>query len=223
MCGSIAIPFRAAPAVSDICVSNDGPIRHYFPSRRRQAWTARARVTGISPLRGSLRAAPTACGCGWTGVSLLDCRRGSGRTPAESCRNAKQPATGCFMDGWEPLCTVSGRLRCGRSPHRWWWRILRCRCSLPLGGLSPADVSKLPDMTASRRCFSKFNEDMFSSHLIRQKSAFLKPSFKVFFYFLYCRDNRFSDCSMGNPLYLSDPCQGISIQKEAESALLEIS
>ena len=59
MCGSIAIPFRAAPAVSDICVSNDGPIRHYFPSRRRQAWTARARVTGISPLRGSLRAAPT--------------------------------------------------------------------------------------------------------------------------------------------------------------------
>ena len=80
MCGSIAIPFRAAPAVSDICVSNDGPIRHYFPSRGRQAWTARARVTGISPHRGSLRAAPTACGCGWTGVSLLDCRRGSGRT-----------------------------------------------------------------------------------------------------------------------------------------------
>ena len=34
MCGSIAIPFRAAPAVSDICVSNDGPIRHYFPSGR---------------------------------------------------------------------------------------------------------------------------------------------------------------------------------------------
>ena len=34
MCGSIAIPFRAAPAVSDICVSNDGPIRHYFPGRR---------------------------------------------------------------------------------------------------------------------------------------------------------------------------------------------
>lgn len=51
MCGSIAIPFRAAPAVSDICVSNDGPIRHYFPSRRQAAWTARARVTGISPLR----------------------------------------------------------------------------------------------------------------------------------------------------------------------------
>ena len=87
MCGSIAIPFRAAPAVSDICVSNDGPIRHYFPSRRRQAWTARARVTGISPLRGSLRAAPTACGCGWTGVSLLDCRRGSGVLP--QCETAR--------------------------------------------------------------------------------------------------------------------------------------
>ena len=91
MCGSIAIPFRAAPAVSDICVSNDGPIRHYFPSRRRQAWTARARVTGISPLRGSLRAAPTACGCGWTGVSLLDCRRGSGRTPVSPAAMRNSP------------------------------------------------------------------------------------------------------------------------------------
>ena len=105
--------------------------------------------------------------------------------------------------------------QCETARHRWSWRILQCRCSLPLGGLSPADVSKLPDMTASWRCFSKFNEDMFSSHLIRQKSAFLKPSFKVFFYFLYCRENRFSGCSMGNPLYLSDPCQGISIQKES--------
>ena len=91
MCGSIAIPFRAAPAVSDICVSNDGPIRHYFPSRGRQAWTARARVTGISPLRGSLRAAPTACGCGWTGVSLLDCRRGSGRTPVSPAAMRNSP------------------------------------------------------------------------------------------------------------------------------------
>ena len=100
MCGSIAIPFRAAPAVSDICVSNDGPIRHYFPSRRRQAWTARARVTGISPLRGSLRAAPTACGCGWTGVSLLDCRRGSGRTPVSpaAMRNSPPQAT-LWTDG----------------------------------------------------------------------------------------------------------------------------
>ena len=91
MCGSIAIPFRAAPAASDICVSNDGPIRHYFPSRGRQAWTARARVTGISPLRGSLRAAPIACGCGWTGVSLLDCRRGSGRTPVSPAAMRNSP------------------------------------------------------------------------------------------------------------------------------------
>ena len=29
------------------------------------------RFTGISPPRGSLRAAPIACGCGWTGVPLL--------------------------------------------------------------------------------------------------------------------------------------------------------
>ena len=46
--------------------------------------TALARVTGISPLRGSLRAAPIACGCGWTGVSLLDCWRGSGSASNEN-------------------------------------------------------------------------------------------------------------------------------------------
>ena len=55
-------------------------IRHYSPrcqgGNRR---TALARITGISPLRGSLRAAPIACGCGWAGVSLSDCRRGSMR------------------------------------------------------------------------------------------------------------------------------------------------
>ncbi len=47
-----------------------GSIRHYFPSPGRRSGTALARITGISPLRGSLRAAPIACVCGWAGVSL---------------------------------------------------------------------------------------------------------------------------------------------------------
>ena len=47
-------------------------IRHYFPRRGRQTETTQMRVTGISPLRGSLRAAPIACVCGWTGVSDPD-------------------------------------------------------------------------------------------------------------------------------------------------------
>ena len=52
MCGSIAIPFRAAPAVSDICVSNDGPIRHYFPSLGRQLTDrAGARHGNLTPPR----------------------------------------------------------------------------------------------------------------------------------------------------------------------------
>ena len=52
MCGSIAIPFRAAPAVSDICVSNDGPIRHYFPSPGRQLTDrAGARHGNLTPPR----------------------------------------------------------------------------------------------------------------------------------------------------------------------------
>ena len=47
-----------------------GSIRHYFPSPGRHSGTVLAHITGISPLRGSLRAAPIACVCGWAGVSL---------------------------------------------------------------------------------------------------------------------------------------------------------
>ena len=67
-------------------------------------------------------------------------------------RNAKQPATGCFVDGWVPLRTlcaaligasVEGRDFPSRlSPYRWSWRILQRRFSPPPGGLSPANVSR---------------------------------------------------------------------------------
>ena len=58
----------------DVCIPDlsFACIRHYFPRRGRQTETAHMRVTGISPLRGSLRAAPIACGCGWAGVSDPD-------------------------------------------------------------------------------------------------------------------------------------------------------
>ena len=89
-------------------------IRHYSP--RRQGGSRRtvlAHITGISPLRGSLRAAPIACSRYHPGLWLdrsiitgLLTRVGL----AETSRNAKQPATGCFVDGWAPLCTFLGRL-----------------------------------------------------------------------------------------------------------------
>ena len=148
MCGSIAIPFRAAPAASDICVSNDGPIRHYLPSRGRQAWTARARVTGISPLRGSLRAAPTACGCGGTGVSLSDGGRGSGWVNRPQCETARHRLL-CGRMGtalhlpWPSLMRAHG-------PHRWSWRILQRRFSPPPGGPLVSGRIPLPDILFAR-------------------------------------------------------------------------
>ena len=81
---------------------------------------------------------------GWRGSD-----QGSFGSPG---RNAKQPATGCFVDGWVPLRTlcaaligaaVEGRDFPSRlSPYRWSWRILQRRFSPPPGGLSPANVSR---------------------------------------------------------------------------------
>ena len=50
--------------------------------------TALVRVTGISPLRGSLRAAPIACGCGWAGVSLSLARVGPAPYSRPQCETA---------------------------------------------------------------------------------------------------------------------------------------
>ena len=81
---------------------------------------------------------------GWRGSD-----QGSFGSPG---RNAKQPATGCFVDGWVPLRTlcaaligaaVEGRDFPSRlSPYRWSWRILQRRFSPPPGGLSSANVSR---------------------------------------------------------------------------------
>jgi len=86
-------------------------------------------------------------GCGWTGVSLSDCWRGSDWF--KTSRNAKQPATGCFVDGWAPLCTFLGRLWCG-FPHRWSWRILQRRFSPPPGGPLVSGRIPLPDILFAR-------------------------------------------------------------------------
>ena len=75
-------------------------------------------------------------------------------------RNAKQPATGCFMDGWVPLCTLctaligasaeGGGFPSRLSPYRWSSRILQRRFSPPPGGLSPANVSRCRIFTCQR-------------------------------------------------------------------------
>ena len=89
-------------------------IRHYSP--RRQGGSRRtvlAHITGISPLRGSLRAAPIACSRYHPGLWLdrsIITRLLTRVGLAETSRNAKQPATGCFVDGWAPLSTFLGRL-----------------------------------------------------------------------------------------------------------------
>ena len=56
------------------------------PGQGRNGNRAWLRVTGISPLRGSLRAAPIACGCGWTGVPTL------------VLSSQDRSATACFLD-----------------------------------------------------------------------------------------------------------------------------
>ena len=78
-------------------------IRHYFPRRGRQTETAQTRVTGISPLRGSLRAA-----------SIKMAGQEYHYHPDEVI--AKQFVR-CFMVGWVPLAAFIGRLLCGK-PHR---------------------------------------------------------------------------------------------------------
>ena len=136
-------------------------------------------------------------GCGWAGVSFLDCWRGSDRGSFGSPgRNAKQPATGCFVDGWVPLCTLFAAL-IGASaggegvpfplcPYRWSWRILQRRFSPPPGGLSPANVSRCRIFTcqAARGC-------KMSPHCIGAENLILTTYFEVFFRNFLIRKNFF--------------------------------
>ena len=61
-----AIPFPISYMAAQLCTKGfnfttyAGSIRHYFPSLGRQSGTVLAHITGVSPLRGSLRAAPIA-------------------------------------------------------------------------------------------------------------------------------------------------------------------
>ena len=79
-------------------------------------------------------------GCGWTGVSLSLAGVGPEAPFRASGRNAKQPATGCFVDGWVPLCTLlaaligaSAEMSFPLCPYRWSSRILQRRFSSPPG------------------------------------------------------------------------------------------
>ena len=70
---------------------------------RNRTWLC---VTGISPLRGSLRAAPIACDCGWAGVPTL------------MLSSQDRSAMACFLDGWIrslPYCRFDAVACTGRS------------------------------------------------------------------------------------------------------------
>lgn len=86
------------------------------PGEGRDGNRAWLRVTGLSPLRGSLRAAPIACSCGWTGVPTL------------VLSSQDRPATICFLDGWT------------RSPP---YLPLSCRYSAQVGHRAPSSVACL--------------------------------------------------------------------------------
>ena len=101
-------------------------IRHYFPRPRAHALNCGWRRTpGISPLRGSLRAAR---------------RQGYHYRQTRSLRYILPLM---LLDGRVPLCTFVGRLLCSDLLHRWSWRVLR------IARLS-ADVIQSPDIKLSR-------------------------------------------------------------------------
>ena len=142
MCGSIAIPFRAAPAVSDICVSNDGPIRHYFPGPGRQQTDCAGTHHGnLTPPRIS----PSCPHCLWL---WLD----------RSIITGLPARVGQDSRGVLPQCeTARHRLLCGRmgtALHLSWPSLMRFPAQVVLAhppaslqpssrrGLSSADVSR---------------------------------------------------------------------------------
>ena len=84
------------------------------PGQGRNGNRAWLRVTGISPLRGSLRAAPIACSCGWTGVPTL------------VLSSQDRSAMICFLDGWT------------RSPP---YLPLLCRYTAQVGHRAPSSVA----------------------------------------------------------------------------------
>ena len=86
-------------------------------------------------------------GCGWTGVSLSDCWRGSGWVNQPQCETARHRLL-CGRMGtalhlpWPSLMRAHG-------PHRWSWRILQRRFSPPPGGPLVSGRIPLPDINFS--------------------------------------------------------------------------
>ena len=97
------------------------------------------RVTGISPLRGSLRAASIKM----DRQEYHDCLTGSLRDSLSSC----------FMDGWVPLCTLCWPSFMRGVPHRWSWRILQRR-SAPVWRSVRERIS-VAGCDRLARCFSR--------------------------------------------------------------------
>ena len=108
-----------------------------------------AHITGVSPLRGSLRAAPIACVCGWAGVSLC--------TDGVIAKQLARAVLGWIGTAghliWPSLITETEftaihlllQVVLAHPPHRF-----------PVSYAGPSgNVFQLPDMTAGLRCFSK--------------------------------------------------------------------
>ena len=100
--------------------------------------TALARVTGISPLRGSLRAAPRPVAV--TGQEYhYQIAGGVGPDKPATMRNGP-PQAAFGTDGYRSAPSLAV-FDAGSRPHRWSSRILPRRSS-PFRGLPPADVSR---------------------------------------------------------------------------------
>ena len=129
-----------------------GSIRHYFPSPGRRSGTVLAHITGVSPLRGSLRAAPIACVCGWAGVSL--CADGVIAKQLARAVLGWMGTAGHLI--WPSLITETEftaihlllQVVLAHPPHRF-----------PVSYAGPSgNVFQLPDMTAGPRYLSKSRE-----------------------------------------------------------------
>ena len=104
---------RAVPRGATLRCSNDSFLALFDTTSRAVGGKLDCdwhRTLGISPLRGSLRAAP---------IYIRD-----GGTIIGEQGHGEHNLPKLLLDGWVPLSTLVGRLLC-RYLHRWSWRILR--------------------------------------------------------------------------------------------------
>ena len=100
------------------------------------------RVTGISPLRGSLRAVPTKMAGQEYHYGLMG-----------SLRNS---LSSCFVDGWVPLATLHWPSFMREIPHR--WVLAHPPESLSAFSGPSGNVFQSPDVTGLTRYFSRNKE-----------------------------------------------------------------